>query len=155
IGIGAPGMTDVTTGRVIRAANLAGWTDVPLRSIVESRFKAPVRVDNDANMAALGERWQGAARQANDFVLPALGAGVGAGVVIGGRLHRGHHWYAGEISRMTLDYREWHVDFGARGYLESHIGAAAIPEWAHAQPIVQRAGLDREAAAKIIIDAAR
>jgi glucokinase len=154
IGIGAPGMTDVTTGRVISAANLAGWTDVPLRSIVESRFKAPVRVDNDANMAALGERWQGVARQASDFVFLALGAGVGAGVMIGGRLHRGHHWYAGEVSRMTLDFREWQVDFGERGYLESRISAAAIPEWAHARPIVERAGHDREAAMRLIIDAA-
>jgi predicted NBD/HSP70 family sugar kinase len=63
------------------------------------------------------------ARATNDFVFVALGAGVGAGIVIGGRLHRGHHWYAGEISRMTLDYREWRVDFGDRGYLESRIGA--------------------------------
>jgi glucokinase len=92
IGIGAPGMTDVRTGRVIRAANLQGWSDVPLRDLIESRFRAPVQVDNDANMAALGERWAGAARQASDFVFLALGAGIGAGVVIGGRLHRGHHW---------------------------------------------------------------
>ena len=84
----------------------------------------------------------------------ALGAGVGAGIVIGGRLHRGHHWYAGEISRMTLDYREWQVDFGERGYLESRISAAAIPDWTHARPIVERAGHDREAAMRLIIDAA-
>jgi glucokinase len=155
VGIGAPGMTNVTTGRVISATNLRGWTDVPLREIVERAFQAPVQVDNDANMAALGERWRGAARQVNDFVFMALGAGVGAGVVIGGRLHRGHHWYAGEISRMTLDYREWHVDFGDRGYLESRIGAAAIPEWAHARMVLQRAGSGRKAAMRRIFDAAR
>ncbi|HUL73544.1 MAG TPA: ROK family transcriptional regulator [Vicinamibacterales bacterium] len=155
IGIGAPGMTDVTTGRVISAANLAGWTNVPLRDMVEARFHAPVHVDNDANMAALGERWQGAARTTSDFVFLALGAGVGAGVVIGGRLHRGHHWYAGEISRMTLDYRDWQVDFGQSGYLESRIGAAAIPEWAHARRLFARAGQDREACVRMIIDAAR
>lgn len=155
IGIGAPGMTDVRTGRVISAANLAGWTDVPLRDLVEARWDAPVHVDNDANMAALGERWAGVAKAASDFVFVALGAGVGAGVVIGGRLHRGHHWYAGEISRMTLDFREWHVDFGERGYLESRISAAAIPDWAHARPLVERAGHDREAAMRTIFDAAR
>lgn len=155
IGIGAPGMTDVTAGRVIKAANLAGWTNVPLREVVEARFKVPVLVDNDANMAALGERWQGVARQTNDFVFLALGAGVGAGVVIGGRLHRGHHWYAGEISRMTLDYREWEVDFGERGYLESRISAASIPEWSHARTLLERSGADREAAMRVIIDAAR
>lgn len=123
IGIGAPGMTDVATGRVIRATNLPGWADVPIRDLVQARFGAPVQVDNDANMAALGERWQGVARGANDFVFVALGAGVGAGIVFGGRLHRGHRWYAGEIGRMTLDYREWQADFGDRGYLEHRIGA--------------------------------
>jgi glucokinase len=114
-----------------------------------------VHVDNDANMAALGERWQGAARQTSDFVFLALGAGVGAGVVVGGRLHRGHHWYAGEISHMTLDYRDWQVDFGQRGYLESRISAAAIPQWARARPIVTRAGHDPEAAMRVIFDLAR
>jgi len=122
IGISAPGMTDVTTGRVIRATNLPGWAEVPLRDVVQARFKAPVQVDNNANMAALGERWQGVARGANDFVFVALGVGVGAGIVIGGRLHRGYRWYAGEIGRMTLDYREWQADFGDNGYLERRVG---------------------------------
>lgn len=130
VGISAPGTTDVTTGRVIGARNLPGWTNVPLRDLVQARFNVPVQVDNDANMAALGERWQGVARAVNDFVFVALGEGVGAGIVIGGRVHRGRHWYAGEISRMTLDYREWQVDFGERGYLESRIGAAATDELA-------------------------
>lgn len=132
VGVGAPGMTDVHAGRVIRAVNLPGWVDLPLRDLVEARLGAPVRVDNDANMAALGERWQGSARRVSDFVFLALGAGVGAGVVVGGRLHRGHHWYAGEISHMNLDMREWQADFGDRGYLESHVGAAAISESQHA-----------------------
>ena len=155
IGISAPGMTDVATGRVIGAANLPGWTDVPLRDLVQARFKAPVQVDNDANMAALGERWQGVARAVNDFVFVALGAGIGAGIVIGGRLHRGHHWYAGEISRMTLDYREWQVDFGERGYLGRRIGAAAIPHLAQAHSVLANGVDDQETAVRAIIDAAR
>lgn len=155
VGIGAPGMTDVTTGRVISATNLAGWTNVPLRQIVEARFHAPVRVDNDANMAALGERWQGVARGVRNFTFLALGAGVGAGIVIGDRLHHGHRWYAGEISRMTLDHRAWAVDYGDRGYLESQIGAAAIPEWAQSRAVLARAGHDGAAAMRVIFDAAR
>lgn len=158
VGIGAPGMTDVQTGRVINAVNLPGWVDIPLRDLAEARLEAPVRVDNDANMAALGERWIGRARQVDDFVFVALGAGVGAGVVVGGRLHRGHHWYAGEISHMNLDYREWQADFGERGYLESRVGAAAIPEWRHAKHLVESvgsAGGDRAAAVAVIIEAAR
>lgn len=158
VGVGAPGMTNVQTGRVIRAVNLPGWVDLPLRDLVQARLGAPVRVDNDANMAALGERWQGSARRVNDFVFLALGAGVGAGVVVGGRLHRGHHWYAGEISHMNLDFREWQSDFGDRGYLESHVGAGAIPEWQHARPLVdpiEGGGQDRAAAVATIIAAAR
>lgn len=158
VGIGAPGMTDVRTGRVINAVNLPGWVDIPLRELAEARLQAPVRVDNDANMAALGERWLGCARQIEDFVFIALGAGVGAGVVVGGRVHRGHHWYAGEISHMNLDYREWEADFGERGYLESRVGAAAIPEWQHAKRLVEGVaapGGDRAGAVALIIDAAR
>jgi glucokinase-like ROK family protein len=158
VGIGAPGMTDVTTGRVIDAVNLPGWVDVPLKALAESRLAAPVRVDNDANMAALGERWLGSARHVQDFVFIALGAGVGAGIVVGGRIHRGHHWYAGEISHMNLDYREWQADFGKRGYLESRVGAAAIPDWQHAKHLVERvsgAGRDRAAVVVHIIEAAR
>ena len=128
VGVGAPGMTNVHTGRVINAVNLPGWVDLPLRDLLQARMNAPVRVDNDANMAALGERWQGSARRVNDFVFLALGAGVGAGIVVGGRLHRGHHWYAGEVSHMNLDFREWRTDFGARGYLESHVGAAVLDD---------------------------
>lgn len=158
VGIGAPGMTDVQTGRVINAVNLPGWVDIPLRELAEARLKAPVRVDNDANMAALGERWLGCAHGVSDFVFIALGAGVGAGVVVGGRMHRGHHWYAGEISHMNLDFREWEADFGKRGYLESRVGAAAIPEWQHARRLVEGVavpGGDRAGAVALIIDAAR
>lgn len=123
VGVGAPGMTNVNDGRVIEAAHLRGWIDVPLRDRLQERFGAPVRVDNDANMAALGERWTGSARDVDDFVFIAIGAGVGAGVMVGGRLHRGHHWYAGEISRMNLDHRDWQTDFGQSGYLERRVGA--------------------------------
>ena len=126
IGAGAPGMTDVVAGRVIDAVNLKGWTDVPLRDILQSEFSVPVFVDNDVNMAALGEQWVGCARECPNFVFIALGAGVGAGIVIDGRLYRGSRWYAGEISHMHLDHRRWSVDYGGQGFLESLTGAEAI-----------------------------
>ena len=126
IGIGAPGMTDVTRGVVIEAANLRGWTGVPLREMVSRQFGTPVAVDNDVNMAALGEYWMGCAKGEANFVFVALGRGVGAGIVIDGRLHRGSQWYAGEISHLLLDYKRWRRDFGAQGYLEQQVGAGAI-----------------------------
>jgi glucokinase len=127
IGIGAPGMTDVDAGRVISAVNLPGFEDVPLRQVLEDAFHVPAAVDNDANMAALGERWMGCARGRADFVFLAWGAGVGAGLVVGGRLHRGSRWFAGEISHMHLDFRDWARDYGAQGFLESRVGASALP----------------------------
>ena len=126
IGAGAPGMTDVVQGTVIRAVNLKGWVDVPLRDTLHEAFKVPVMVDNDVNMAALGERWAGCAAHQANFVFVALGAGVGAGIIIDGRLHRGSRWYAGEISHMLLDYRRWTGDYGEQGFLESVAGADAI-----------------------------
>lgn len=129
IGVGAPGMTDVLQGRVISAVNLKDWTDVPLRDILHAAFEVPVVVDNDVNMAALGEQWAGCARNCPNFVFIALGAGVGAGIVIDGRLHRGSHWYAGEISHMHLDHRRWKIAYGEQGFLESLVGAEAIARY--------------------------
>lgn len=126
VGAGAPGMTDVTHGRVIRAVNLKDWTDVPLRDFLQEVFAVPAIVDNDVNMAALGEQWVGCAKDCRNFVFIALGAGVGAGIVIDGRLYRGSRWYAGEISHMHLDYRRWQIDYGDQGFLESLAGAEAI-----------------------------
>jgi glucokinase len=126
IGIGAPGMTDVDRGVVIEAANLRGWTDVPLERMVHRELRAPVVVDNDVNMAALGEYWLGCAKGVSAFVFIALGRGVGAGIMIDGRVHRGSQWYAGEISHLLLDIAQWRKDFGPQGYLETHLGASAI-----------------------------
>ena len=126
IGIGAPGMTDVRRGVVIEAANLRGWTDVALKDMVTLEFDVPVAVDNDVNMAALGEHWMGCAKGEPNFVFIALGRGVGAGIMIDGRVHRGSQWYAGEISHLLLDSEQWQRNLGSQGYLEHHVGAAAI-----------------------------
>lgn len=126
VGIGAPGMTDVARGVVIEAANLRGWTNVPLKNLVARNVHVPVIVDNDVNMAALGEYWMGCAKGSPNFVFVALGRGVGAGIMIDGRVHRGHQWYAGEISHLLLDLARWRTNFGPQGYLEHHLGAAAI-----------------------------
>ncbi len=96
LGVAVPGPVDADDGRVIVAGNLAGWKDVPLREILHRSYEIPVWIDQDANAAALGERWRGAAKQMNNFVFLALGTGIGAGIVINGRLHRGYHQAAGE-----------------------------------------------------------
>jgi len=128
LGVGAPGMTNVDEGCVISAVNLPGWTDVPLRQILHDALSVPVAVDNDVNMAALGEMWAGCAQRETDFVFIAVGAGIGAGIIIDGKLHRGSRWFAGEIGHMNLDYRQWTTDFGEQGFLEHRARAAAIAE---------------------------
>jgi glucokinase len=154
IGAGAPGMTDVLSGRVINAVNLKGWTDLPLRDILHRRFKVPVCVDNDVNMAALGEVWRGCAAGHPDFVFIALGAGVGAGIVLDGKLHRGSRWYAGEISHMHLDYRGWDVDYGEQGFLENRVGAEGIARGGRQAPVPGDPSVSADEAARVF-EAAR
>jgi glucokinase len=101
LGVAVPGFVD-GAGNVLRAGNLKGWVDVPLRSLLARRYRVPAFVDQDANCAALGEKWAGGAREMNDFVFVALGTGVGAGLFLDGRLHRGAHSAAGELGDLVL-----------------------------------------------------
>jgi glucokinase len=95
IGAAVPGQVDAD-GHLILAGNL-GWSDFPFRKRLAELFGVPAFVEHDANAAALGERWRGHARDMNDFVFLALGTGIGAGLFLDGRLHRGAHHAAGEL----------------------------------------------------------
>ena len=99
---GAPGITDVTAGRVLSAPNLTGWNDVPLRDLLQTKTGIPTMIENDVNLGALGENWAGAARNADNFVFLSIGTGAGAGVVLNGRLHHGATWSAGEVGYMLV-----------------------------------------------------
>ena len=128
IGIAVPGYVDVERGRAIRAGNLAGWRDVPLRDIVGYELGLPAYIDNDAAAAALGEKWRGAAKQMHNFVFLALGTGVGAGVMINGRIHRGFHNAAGEVGNFMMSRKALGTDRGGHGDLELRIGSPAVQE---------------------------
>ncbi len=119
--VGAPGMTDIKRGVVLEAANLDGWVDVPARDLLHKALGVPVTIDNDVNLAAIGEHWRGGARGIHNFVFLSFGTGIGAGILIDDKIHRGHRWHAGEISHLNLEFREWATDFGAAGYLESYL----------------------------------
>lgn len=125
--VAAPGMTDVAQGVVLEAANLDQWTDVPVKQILSDLLSIPVTVDNDINLAAIGEHWRGGVIDVRNFIFISLDTGIGAGIFIENRIHRGHRWYAGEISHLNVDYREWSVDFAAAGYLETYV-AAPLPK---------------------------
>jgi glucokinase len=102
ISAGAPGITDTDAGIVIATSYLLGWRDVPLRTLLENAFSLPATVDNDVNLAAIGESWAGAAQGTPDFVFLAIGTGIGAGVILNGIPFRGMGWSAGEIGYMLL-----------------------------------------------------
>ena len=97
-GVVLPGAVDPLRGTAASVANLPGWDDVPIASMLGGERGIPVTIENDANAAAIGEGWQGAARGLRDYVFIALGTGIGAGVVIDGRLHRGSNFLAGEVA---------------------------------------------------------
>ena len=116
VGAGAPGVVDCETGHLIALApNLRGWSDVPMGSILAKALDAPVIVENDVNLAILGERWRGAARGHDTCAYIWIGTGIGSGIIVQGELHRGHHFQAGEIALMCMGPQFVETDFGARG----------------------------------------
>jgi glucokinase len=126
IGLAVPGQVVRDVGRIIEAGNLAGWQDVPLRDVMASALGVPAWVDQDANAAALGERWRGAAKELNSYVFLALGTGIGAGMVINGRLRRGFHNSAGEVGNFVMGRQFLGKERGNDGNLERLIGSPTI-----------------------------
>ena len=130
VGVAVPGHVAIDAGRVVVAGNLTGWADVPLRDLLARRLGVPAWVDQDANAAALGERWRGGAKQMHNFVFLALGTGIGCGVVVNGRLRRGYHNAAGEVGNFVMGREFLGQERGLHGNLELLIGGPAIREWA-------------------------
>src|SRR5260370_5028779 len=96
-GIGIPGIIDMQTGMLRKSANLPGWSDYPVRAEIERRLGARVILENDANVAALGEQWLGAARGVPNMAVVTLGTGIGGGIVLGGKIWHGMNGMAGAV----------------------------------------------------------
>jgi glucokinase len=126
VGAGAPGAVQGHDGTVTMAPNLRGWGRVPMGRLLQNALGAPVLVENDVNLALLGEHWRGAARGHADCVFIFVGTGIGAAILIDGHLHRGHNSMAGEIAMMCLGPQYVDVDFGSRGCLETLAGLEAL-----------------------------
>lgn len=125
LGLGAPGLVDVSTGTLLFAPNLR-WTDVPLRRMLESQFNFPIYVDNEASMAALGESYFGAAR-GSDFVLyVSSGVGLGGGIVLNRRILPGVAGFAGEVGHMTIDPNGRQCNCGNFGCWETYVSQWAV-----------------------------
>jgi glucokinase len=127
VGVGAPGPLDRERGIVVTTPNL-GWTNFPLRDVIAERVRLPVRIDNDANCATLGEWWMGAARGANNVIGMTIGTGIGGGVILGGRLYHGSSDVAGEIGHATIDITGRRCKCGNYGCLEAYASGPSIAE---------------------------
>jgi glucokinase len=126
---GAPGITNVTEGVVLSAPNLEGWGSVPLRSLLKEQTRISCSIENDTNLAAQGEHWQGVAQGVNDFVFIALGTGVGAGIFLNGKLYHGAQWSAGEIGYFGVSGKErGPMRTRETGQLEQAIGGRGIED---------------------------
>ncbi|TML03912.1 MAG: ROK family transcriptional regulator [Actinobacteria bacterium] len=100
--VGVPGAV-APDGRVLLAENIHGLEDLDVAAEAERVLGMPVTVENDVNLAALGERWRGVGRGVDDFVFVSVGTGLGAGLVLGGELHRGRNGLAGEVDLARLE----------------------------------------------------
>jgi glucokinase len=127
IGVGAPGITLPAEGVVTWAPSL-NWREYPLKQKLTDRFHLPVLVENDVNLAALGELWFGAGQSIRNMVLIAITNGIGAGIIVDGMLHRGAHYAAGEVGYL-LPGREFlrrqYSEFGALEEVASGTGIIA------------------------------
>lgn len=154
IGIGAPGFEN-KEGQIVVAPSL-GWNRFPLRRILLERFNLPVFIENDVNLAALGEYGFGAGKGCQDMVCVALGTGIGAGIIIGGALYKGHSFAAGEIGYMAPGLEFLGQDYSGFGALEKVASGTGI---AHlAQKRLEALGLpypNEEISAKYVFAQAR
>ena len=127
IGIACAGGIDIESGIVVTPSpNLPGWSDLPLRNIIEERFGVDTCVLNDASSAALGEQRFGAGQGVKNLVLITLGTGIGGGIVIDGRLYLGARGSAGEIGHMTVDEGGPVCGCGNTGCLEVMASGRAV-----------------------------
>jgi predicted NBD/HSP70 family sugar kinase len=138
--VALPGLVDAASGALLVAPNL-GWNDVPVVDELHERLAGPpfpLAADNEANLAALAELWEGTARGLSDVLYVSGEIGVGAGIIVRGELFRGAQGFGGEFGHMTLDTGGKPCACGSRGCLETLAGLEAL---------LETAGLDaREAA---------
>lgn len=125
-GIGIPGPVDRARGAAGSATILPGWTGLQIRTEMQERLGVPVEIENDANLGALAELTWGAGRECSNFVYVKAATGIGAGIVIDGKLVRGASGTAGEIGHTTLDEAGALCYCGNRGCLETVASGPAI-----------------------------
>lgn len=127
IAIGSAGRINFETGAVYYATNnLPDWTDFKLKEYFEKKYNLPVIVDNDVNVAGLGEEWLGNAQNVSSYVCITLGTGIAAAIKLGNTFIRGHHWSAGEVGHMLLHPEGRQCNCGLKGCFEQYCSGTAL-----------------------------
>ncbi|HEU4321173.1 MAG TPA: ROK family transcriptional regulator [Acidimicrobiia bacterium] len=125
IGVGLPGPVDFDRGVAVHPPIMAGWHEYPVAERLGQRFGVPVLIDNDVNIMALGEQWAMTSR-VSDFIYLKVGTGIGSGLILGGRIHRGAHGAAGDIGHVQAADEEIVCRCGNNGCLEAAASGAAL-----------------------------
>jgi glucokinase-like ROK family protein len=126
IGVGVPGPVEQASGLLTVPPIMPGWDRFPIRDAFAGEYASPVFVDNDVNMMALGEHWGGVAKGVDDVIFVKIGTGIGSGLIIGGRLHRGTQGCAGDFGHICVDPDGPLCSCGNAGCLEAMAAAPAI-----------------------------
>jgi len=126
IGIGVPGFISLKEGIIRNCNNIASLENFPIREEIGRRLGTRIILENDANAAALGEKWIGAGRQVDDLVMLTLGTGVGGGIISGGRVLRGGHGMAGELGHITVVPYGNPCGCGNQGCVEKYASATSV-----------------------------
>src|ERR687894_231996 len=126
IGIGVPGPVEQASGLLTVPPIMPGWDRFPIRDVFAGEYAAPVFVDNEVNVMALGEHWGGVAKGVDDVVFVKIGTGIGSGIIIGGRIHRGTQGCAGDFGHICVDPNGPICSCGNTGCLEAMAAAPAM-----------------------------
>jgi glucokinase-like ROK family protein len=125
-GVGVPGPVSFRDGVPVAPPIMPGWDQFPVRSVLSQHLGAPVLVDNDVNIMALGERHAGLSRKVDDFLFVKIGTGVGCGIVVGGNVYRGVSGSAGDIGHIRIEDEGPLCACGNTGCLEAFFSGAAL-----------------------------
>lgn len=163
IGLGVPGPIDFKTGVVNGAINLNWHGKINIKEQFEKLSGLPVYVDNDANVATLGEKFKGAGQNEPDVICVTLGTGVGGGIISNNELVHGHNGSGGELGHFKVDFKErFQCNCGKKGCLETVASATGVVNLSYHyyaelqfQTVIEEAIKNRTLQAKMVFDAAK
>jgi glucokinase len=157
IGIGIPGIIRMKDGTLLASPNLPGWENFNVRAQIAKRLNSPFVLDNDANAAALGEKWIGSGRDVKHLCFLTMGTGIGGGLIFDGKIWHGASGMAAELGHVTLYPGGRLCACGNRGCLEAYAAASAVVKAAQEMLQEGRAseGLQKLAASGVKMTSAR